>query len=291
MTPQLRTVTVNNVQLAYFERGTPRAQQPTLYFVHATGFHGRVWDYLAEQFPQHHIIALEQRGHGRSEKKSVRNWRTFGLDQAAFVRALGLQQLIGIGHSMGAHGLIDAAAATGAFSSLLLLDPTVAAPGDYAPGNEDLPDDMELHPAAKRRRYFSSAAEMRMQIQSKSAFPLFVPRILDDYCEYGLVPAEGGFELACPPEVEAWVYMSSRSNGGVYDSVSLVDVPVTVMRARAPAADNPMDFSASPTWPGLAAAFDRGREIYMPDCTHFIPMQAPDRVVAEVRRLIGDWGP
>jgi hypothetical protein len=39
-----------------------------------------------------------------------------------------------------------------------------------------------------------------------------------------------------------------------------------------------MDFAASPTWPKLAAQFARGRDVYLPELTHFIPMQAPDLV-------------
>jgi len=54
----------------------------------------------------------------------VTNWRTFGEDQAALIEALGLDGLVGIAHSMGGHGMIDAAAIGGRFSRLLLLDPT-----------------------------------------------------------------------------------------------------------------------------------------------------------------------
>jgi lipase len=115
MQPILKKVSVNGVELAYFERGNQRDDAPTLLFVHATGFHARLWDHIAEAFPAHHIIALEQRGHGRSSKVAVDHWRTFGEDQAAFVNTLGLSKMIGIAHSMGAHGMIDAAFISNAF--------------------------------------------------------------------------------------------------------------------------------------------------------------------------------
>ena len=126
--PKHNLINVNGVELSYFERGEQRDDLPTLLFVHATGFHGRVWDYHAEAFPELHSIALEQRGHGRSEKIPFEDWRDGGEDQAAFVQALGLTQLIGIGHSMGAHTMIEAAAISGAFDRLILLDPVVAEP-------------------------------------------------------------------------------------------------------------------------------------------------------------------
>ncbi len=289
MEPELHRVTVNGAELAYFERGQRRDDAPTLMFVHATGFHGRVWDYHAEAFPDLHIIAFEQRGHGRSAKLAVDNWRTFGEDQAAFVRALNLTQLIGIGHSMGGHGMIEGAALSGAFSRLLLLDPTVASleayTAEYASAFGD-----EMHPAAKRRNRFESPEDMLARISGKSSFPLFQPRILRDYVEHGLEATEsGGYVLCCEPEVEAHVYMSARSHGQVYESIEALDIPVTVVRAKLPDPHNLMDWGSSPTWPGLAGAFKQGRDLHWADCSHFIPMERPDDVVALIRAEVAAW--
>ena len=289
MQPILKKASVNGVELAYFERGNQRDDAPTLLFVHATGFHARLWDHIAEAFPTHHIIALEQRGHGRSSKVAVDHWRTFSEDQAAFVNTLGLTKMIGIAHSMGAHGLIDAAFISGAFSRLLLLDPTVVDPAAYS---EDYASDFgdELHPAAKRRNVFASVEDMYARLSTKSSFPLFLPRILRDYCEYGLEQTESGeYVLACEPEIEAHVYMTARSNGAVYDSVRGLDIPVTIIRAKLPAEGALGDFSSSPTWPGLVHEFPHAREMHWADCSHFIPMQRPDDVIALIEDEISSW--
>ncbi len=66
MEPVMKKLRVNGVELAWFERGERQDDQPSLFFVHATGFHARVGDYHAEAFPDHHIVALDQRGHGHS---------------------------------------------------------------------------------------------------------------------------------------------------------------------------------------------------------------------------------
>lgn len=287
--PTLRQVTLDNVTLAYFERGRPVPGQPTLYFVHATGFHARVWDYIAEAFPDAHIIALEQRGHGRSDPLPVQNWSTFGEDQAAFVDALQLTNLIGVGHSMGAHGLIQGAAMSGRFASLLLLDPTVAAPTDYSEQYRAMFGD-QLHPAAKRRANFDSVEQMYSQLREKSSFPHFLPRILQDYCQHGLIPdKQGGLTLACRPTVEAHVYMSARSHAAIYDYVSELQIPVTIVRAKLPDPDFPHDFSSSPTWPGLAGQFVNATDLHWPESTHFIPMQFPDRVIELLAQQIQAW--
>ena len=50
---------------------------------------------------------------------------------------------------------------------------------------------------------------------------------------------------------------------------------------------NVFDYSASPTWPGLAGEFRQGREIHLAERTHFLPMESPrevaDLILAELR--------
>jgi pimeloyl-ACP methyl ester carboxylesterase len=288
--PVLHRIPINGVSLAYWERGAADPTRPTLLFVHATGFHARVYDRVIESFPGFHVVALEQRGHGRSEHSPIAHWKTMGEDMAAFVTALELSNLIGIGHSMGAHAMVDAAAKTGAFARLVLLDPTIAAPEAY----ENPPPmifEGGVHPAARRKNHFDSPEDMVARLLPKGAYALFEPRILDDYCRYGLVPAEGGgYELACHPEMEASVYAAARTNGAVYASAHSLSIPVTVMRGMEPTAErSAADFSISPTWPRLAGEFENGRDIHLKDCTHFIPMQMPDEVVRVLIEEVAAW--
>ncbi|MEE2783550.1 MAG: alpha/beta hydrolase [Pseudomonadota bacterium] len=285
--PEEKFIEVNGARLCYFERGTPNPDKPTLYFVHATGFHARVWDYHCARLQDYHRIALDQRGHGRSEDLAVDHWSTFGEDQAAFVTALGLTNLIGIGHSMGGHGLVDAAAKTEAFARLLLLDPTIASPESYA---SLMPaSDGELHPAVRRRKVFQSIEQMIEVLGEKGSFPLFEPSIFRDYCQHGVEPCEEGVRLLCQPEVEARVYMAARSNGDILLSARTLDIPVTIVRAKQAGELDLMDFSTSPTWPDLVGEFKQGQEQHWHDCTHFIPMQRPGEVVALIQDEINKW--
>ena len=151
--PQLQRVQANGIALAYFEwRAHLRGQQPTLLLVHATGFHGRVWDQVVHHLPNRHVIAVELRGHGRSEAAGFDDWRPFGQDLAGFAAAMDLQGAVGIGHSMGAHALVQAAAfQPGRFSQLVLADPVMLAPADY---HLPAPPPGTLHPAAGRKNQF-----------------------------------------------------------------------------------------------------------------------------------------
>ena len=283
-----KNAVVNGIRLTYFERGLSfRTQKPTLLFLHATGFHARVWDKIIKGLGDYHIVAVDQRGHGRSEKRMIQHWHEFIADVEALIEHLDLTNIIGIGHSMGAHALIGAASTLQhRFNSLIAIDPVIPDESAFQEPLVDSTPPEEKHPTARRRREFDSPEAMAERLIDKGSYRVFDPEMFRDYCEYGLLPnPEGqGYVLACPPEIEASIYMSSRSNGKIYDAVRSIDLPVLILRAKAITKDrDPLDFSFSPTWPGLAAAFKRGKEIHFPENTHFLPMELPDRITAIIK--------
>lgn len=282
--PVEHRVHANGVELAYFEWGSAqRGVGPTLLFVHATGFHARCWDPVIGRLGDRHVISVDQRGHGRSEKTEITHWKVFGQDLADFVRTLELSDVLGVGHSMGGHAMVDAAATESErFRRLVLIDPVIASAADYEEGGWMISNLAgEPHPTVKRKRHFDSPEAMIERFRDRVPYSVFQPDALRAYCTFGLLPIEGetGFELACPPEIEASIYMTSRTNAGVYDGVRSIDLPVLILRAKLPADDRTtMDFSSSPTWPGLVNEFRHGREIHMKDHTHFLPMELPERI-------------
>ncbi len=286
---------VNDTRITYFERGIAyRGKGPTLLFVHATGFHARVWDKIIDALGNVHSISVDQRGHGRSEKKKILHWDEVITDVAELIEQLDLANILAIGHSMGGHALIGAAARMEhRFKRIVAIDPVIPAEHSY---HDDTPSPFsgaEEHPTAKRRSEFDSPEEMADRLRPKGSYGLFDPDILMDYCRYGLLPNPKGkgYVLACPPEVEASVYMSSRSNAEIYRAVHEINIPVLILRAKEPPPDrNIMDFSSSPTWPALVNEFTNGREIYFPDHTHFLPMEIPEQITdiihAELNAII-----
>src|SRR5512132_4143717 len=154
MHPTLAKLTVNGLELALWE--WPGAGAPIL-FVHATGFHGRCWDEVIRRLPGRRAIAVELRGHGRSAKPDPPYaWRDCGDDLAEIVRVLDLRDAIGVGHSMGGHSIVVAAAQRpGAFASLLLVDPVIFPAEVYGRPQRD--DSLYIR---KRRNDWSSPDEM-----------------------------------------------------------------------------------------------------------------------------------
>jgi lipase len=266
---------------SYYEwRPELRGQGPTLLMVHATGFHARLWDEIIGHLQNYHILSVDQRGHGLSCGGTVENWREFSEDLERLIEALDLNNLVGVGHSMGAHTLIDAAAqCQNRFLRLIAIDPVVAEPESYQDETPLVSGD-EPHPASRRKNKFSSPEAMIERFKGRPPYSLFTEETRRNYCVHGLLPAEdgNGYVLACPPDVEANVYMTSRTNAGIFNSIAKIDIPVLIIRAKRADDAARWDFSASPTWPGLVDQFTNGREIYRPDKTHFLPMQIPEEL-------------
>jgi pimeloyl-ACP methyl ester carboxylesterase len=272
-------VSVRNVQLALWERS---GVEPTVLFTHATGFHARCWDQIIARIPNH-TIAVDMRGHGHSTKpKPPYLWRDFGEDIAALLRVKELRSLTGVGHSMGGHALALAASiAPEAFARLVLVDPVI------------LPRDMyrahpaESHFARKRRERWSSSAEMIERFRDREPFRDWDPGVFHDYCEWALLPAEegAGFVLACPPEVEGSIYENCVAmSADIYDYLDRIEAPITLIRsARSLRSAVALDMGASPTAPDLATYFRDCREVAAAT-SHFVPMEDPGLVAAEISR-------
>ena len=294
-----KKVKLGSATLAYFERNTHlKNMGPTLLFVHATGFHARVWDKIINSIGDFHSVSIDQRGHGRSQKLPITHWDEVVTDTEEFIEKLELENLIGVGHSMGGHALIGASATLGqSFKKIIAIDPVIPEPNSFQEQNSPLFEDVTDHPIAKRRNEFSSVEEMMDRLRGKGSYGIFDPEIFKDYCKHGLLKNEtgSGYHLACPPHIEASVYSSSRTNAKIYDSLEKIRFPVLIIRAkeRQPG-KQAMDFSTSPTWPELVKQFKNGKEIYFPDNTHFLPMEIPDKIIeilkieiAEVVTLFG----
>jgi len=278
-TPELRFIGKPGKELAVWEWP---GEDPPFLFAHATGFHGRCWDYIIRMFPERRCLALDARGHGRSSQPELPyHWRMFGRDLAAAAQQLGVRDAIGIGHSSGGHSTVNAAALRPqTYRALLLVDPTIFPPEYYG---------MEAPDASftlRRRNVWASPEEMFERFRSRPPFAGWRPEILRDYCTYGLLPCNGDFVLACPPAVEASIYHYSKDPGAnIYAEVAQVRQPVVVMRADRERKPGVFDLGSSPTAADLAGKFSAGREVVLAGASHYFVMEQPGIVAEELRKL------
>ncbi len=252
--PELKTIRSEDQELAVWEWA---GEDPVILFAHATGFHGRCWDRIIAEFPGRHCLAVDSRGHGRSSKPEPPcHWRPFGRDLAAVGEHWKIHGAIGVGHSMGGHITTQVAALRPeTYRALLLVDPTIFPMEYYGTPPPD------AHFTMRRRNSWASPDEMFERFRNRQPFAKWRPEILRDYCEYGLLPHGGEFVLACPPAVEASIYLNSKEPASnIYPEIAGVQHPVVVMRVGKTRMVDVFDLSASPTAPDLASRFAHGRE-------------------------------
>ena len=279
--PELRIVNVDGLDLAVWEWP---GDGPPLIFTHATGFHGRLWDYVIRRLPGRRCLAVETRGHGRSGRPDEPyRWRYLGHDLTGVLRSLGVNGAYGIGHSSGGHSMVQAAAlGQEFFGAMLLVDPSIFPESRYGGAPRDFAFTL------RRKNVWQSTQEMVERFEKRLPFVNWKPEILRSYCEFGLVPDGDHLQLACPPSAEASIYEESlKPEANIYAEVAKVAAPVTVLRAGTIRKPGELDLAASPTAPDLATRFVRGRDVVLDGASHFIPMEFPDRVIEEVRGMIG----
>ncbi|WP_293703289.1 MULTISPECIES: alpha/beta fold hydrolase [unclassified Sphingopyxis] len=268
-------------EICWFEWGQP-SDRPSLLLLHATGFHARLWDQVVAALPPGtHVIAPDQLGHGRSAKPaSLSDWATTADALLPLVDSFADRPLVGCGHSMGGYVLTRLAAERpNGFAHIFLIDPVIMPPEFYIGAADGPVPDPGEHPVARRRSRWDGWEAMNAHFSSRPPYAHWQPTVLADYCRFGLLPAAGGeaWELACPPAIEASVYQNAlRTNP--HDWLPRITPPVSVIRARTGERAGNLDFSVSPTWPGLGAALHAVRDEQWADQSHFIPMEVPRRL-------------
>jgi pimeloyl-ACP methyl ester carboxylesterase len=266
-----------------------QGHQPTVLFCHAASFHGRCYDRIInEALHGYHVIALDFRGHGRSQQHPPPyRFRWFGEDVLEFIKTLNLStdNLLGIGHSVGGYSLTWAAAKASQqlFRSLLLLDPVILPPSFYK--NSSATDAHNVDYILRRKNQWSSIEDMISRFEKREPFSQWPKDTLRNYCTYAV---DENCKLVCSPEGEASIYrLSLESDNNVYPLIEqskfIQNIPIHIVRASV------TDFSqldASPTEPKLVQWFRKGRDTQLTNSKHLFPMDQPQLVIDLVKDFI-----
>ncbi|MDF1821963.1 MAG: alpha/beta hydrolase [Alcanivoracaceae bacterium] len=271
--------TVAGCAIHYFQQ---EGDGDPLLFFHATGFHAGVWRKIAAEFPDRPLYLVDMPGHGESGTPDMPfRWDHAGDLMAAFIAELGLKRVTGIGHSMGGHVMLLAAASQPErFSQLILLDPVVL-PLKVIP----FMNAFDTSALARRRNDWASSDAFYDAYKDRAPFDSWDRDVLKDYADGALVKAEAGkgYALACDPALEASVY---QNHGAAHLHSCFQDIacPVHIIRAKSLGpGDKPTDFRLSPTAPTLVNKLSLATDEQREDFTHFFPMEYPGWVAEKIR--------
>lgn len=212
---------------------------PLLHFAHPNAYGPEMFAKFLRPFRQkYHVVAQLQRPlwPGQSPEQ-LRDWLVLVDDLIAFFDQQGWQQVIGVGHSLGAViTMVASAKRPDLFSKLVLLDP-VFMPPHILQAVAQLPEKADSLPlvisAGRRRDRWASQAEAFAHYREKKVFARFSDETLWDYIHTGTVAdGEGGYKLRYSREWEATHYRQMMTFGGwVWDYLPQVTQPTLGIRA------------------------------------------------------------
>ena len=260
---------------------------PALLFCHATGFHGRVWDRVIEKLDGYHCISIDLRGHGRSTNtEPPYPWDSFVPDVMEIIKAMGLENVIGVGHSMGGHVITSVATKMpSVVEGLVLCDPSLFV--DYRYKKKKPNRDSEYsHPVAKRRNNWESPTQMYNRLIEHKSFAGWENSVLMDYCIHGLEKYDDHYRLSCPPIVEAAMY-GAYIDPQVLEDLKSYKNPVSVLLARAMKSTESFDdYGPSLTRSDIGDMFPNTVVERYPDHSHFLPMEKTKLVASAIIGLL-----
>ena len=260
----------NTCKLSLCFRDTGSSGPPVV-FLHGTTANLGVWDPVADQLGnQIRAIAIDQRGHGRSDKPSTGYAAAdYCSDVLALVSELGCAPVVIAGHSLGARNAIVLGA-----THPELVAGVVAV--DYTPYVEtQVLDDLETRVRSGDRE-FRSKVEVEEYLRRR--YPLIPDAALRRRVAYGHVEVGDSWHALADPSAMVQTVDGLRQDFA--DEMRQIKVPMTVMRGEESKIVSRAAFDATKTLrPDV-------RTIELSGVDHYIPEESPGTVADEIAQML-----
>jgi pimeloyl-ACP methyl ester carboxylesterase len=286
--PARKTLSLSDGDVSYLDW---KSDGPLLHFTHATGFNAETYRGLLTPLQgRFHVTAADMRGHGFTTLDAtpgpLADWTTFGRDLERILGRLEKGPAVLAGHSMGAiTSLMVAASQPDKVRALVLVEPVLVprfvrlkARLARLLGREPIEESNLAQLAARRRSTFASFETALAAYRGRGAFKTWPDETIADYLRGGLLPTANATEvrLACSPAWESSVFQHAPP--GIARLAKHVRCPLTVIYAGdGTAREEEVQI--------VARGHGRARLVKVPDATHFLPMEQPEIVRAEIERL------
>lgn len=264
----------------------PDKPTPDIVFMHATGLNARTYRTLLEPLGERFaVLALDARGHGRSELPAktfgYTSWRRHRDDLISVLETFTAPVTLA-GHSMGATvSLLTAGKRTDLVAGLALIEPVILPASGYAAAQIPLGPLIQratmplASRAARRRKSFESREAALAAFTDRGMFKAFPQAVIADYVADGVAEdGQGGFTLACAPKYEAATYCAQRHDP--WEALRKVTDPLVLLRAER---ESTISEAAMHR---VASIKPDARVATVEGAGHMLAMERPDRARAAI---------
>lgn len=258
-----------DVDIAFRVRGSG----PAVVLLHGTSANHGVWHPVADALEGHAtVIALDQRGHGRSDKPAAGYMAgDFAGDVITVLDALGIEDAVVAGHSLGGRNAwVTAATYPERVSGVVVVD--------YAPYVEGaVIDDLDTR-VANGFRSFADVAEIEEYLRAR--YQAILPDAIERRARWGYAPDGNGrwVPLASP---DAMRQLIDGFRTPWVDEFRRVTAPMTHLRGVH------SKILSEEAWQRAIADRPADRWVLVDDADHYIPEEHPLLVAAEIERVLG----
>ena len=273
-----------NDPIPFFDFG---GQGPQIHFAHANGYPPECYRrLLASLLDDYRVTAIYQRPlWPHSQPQELSSWRQLGDDLLQLFDQQGLNDIIAIGHSLGAVATMYAALQRPElFRALVLIEPVFLMPALLqqiaARGTPLGADEFDLvRIANSRRSRWASRQEAFDHFRPKRVFARLSDEALWDYVYYGLRKDETGeVALTYSPEWEAMIYALPPTD--VWELLPQVTPPTLAIRGRE------TDTLVPVAWQLWRMSQPQAEFVELEDVGHLLTMEAPERVAAVIQEFL-----
>ena len=272
--PRDHALTVGGLAFHYVAWGQESA--PPLVLLHGITGHARSWDALARELcADFRVIALDQRGHGDSDRAPDGDYRvaTMAGDVAGMADALGLGRFALVGLSMGGRvGIAYAAAHAARIARFCIVD---IGPEIHLPGMERI---REMMAGAPERL----ASEEQAVEFVRRANPRMAEAGLRDRVRHGLRPLSGGgFEWKYDKALRDMMRQGGRRETiDLWEPLRRISAPVLLVRGAE------SDVLSAEVAKRMIDALPDGRLVEIAGAGHTVPADQPEAFARAVRRFL-----
>jgi pimeloyl-ACP methyl ester carboxylesterase len=262
-----------------------------LHFLHANGYPPECYTPLLELLKtEYHVFGMLLRPLWEGAQPSeLQSWHPLSEDLNRFLATHNKEQVIGVGHSIGAVVTLRAALLDPArFKALVLIDPVLFTPVRLALWKlvKSLGLGDRVHPlivgAKKRRRNFDDLESVFKRYRKRSVFRYFSDENLMTYIEGITRKTSTGFELVYSPEWETQIYRTGLQDFDLWRGLPTLNVPTLFIRGAE------TDTFLESAEKLVKQKQPKVRIEALPKSTHLLPLERPKEVFEIMQNFLNE---